>query len=339
MVTYDPDEWAVSTEDPVPDDAYDFVTFANGGALSYVSLTGNQDYSWDTLASCIGDYIGLLANDPAVSDVQAQDERGAAGAVYDRVWATYAYVYTAADGSEHPNVRYVECLWLGGGVTLVIQHNTFADEYADEVAARKAFLHGFAPGPDPYHDLTPPQMRDLVDEIGDDLIEFWTEEFDERDLSYEVPDVVAFDEEIEVPCEGAAVPGLGPFYCQLDQTIYADVSMAISESHLFGRGNVFSMLGHEAGHDVQLQLGLNAPERTKAERELEADCMAGAFLQAAVEAGDLTEDDAFDAVERIAALGDAESSATEDQGRGTGTERANMVLTGYYSGVDGCGIF
>jgi predicted metalloprotease len=76
------------------------------------------------------------------------------------------------------------------------------------------------------------------------------------------------------------------------------------------------------------------------EKELEADCMAGAFLAWEVDKGNLTEDNFFDLLNLVNDLGDPDgTSAADPRAHGMGSQRVAMVLRGYYNGTGSCGTF
>ena len=141
-VTYDPVEWEVYEEDQDPDDEFDYVEFANGGERSYIALVGNPWFDEDELAECVDGYVDALEDSEVGSDVEPLGERGAAGEENGRAWATYTFTVEDEDGREWPNARYIECRWLGDGVTLVVLHNTLAEDYEEETKEREAFLAG-----------------------------------------------------------------------------------------------------------------------------------------------------------------------------------------------------
>src|SRR5688572_28124825 len=179
-----------------------------------------------------------------------------------------------------------------------------------------------APGPDD-EELTERQAKSLVGQIGEDLIDWWTEVFADRDLYYVEPFFVVLEETTEVPCStGEVEPGTGSFYCPLNQTIYFDLSAELDDAEGYGRSSVYYTMGHEAGHDVQMQLGITFSETKSVEMELEADCMAGAYLADVVEEDDLTEGEFFELLDLVESFGDPKGvPATADGALGLGSQR------------------
>ncbi len=143
-LTYDPDEWEISSEDDDPDDAYDRVQLSNG--VSLVALIGDPDYDADELDRCLDDYLAGLEQDEAVADVEVlEDGDGDAieGEDDGLAFAAYTYTYTGEDGDEMDLVRYASCEDLGDDVTLVVIQTTTPDDYEDQFAAREELLEAF----------------------------------------------------------------------------------------------------------------------------------------------------------------------------------------------------
>jgi predicted metalloprotease len=108
----------------------------------------------------------------------------------------------------------------------------------------------------------------------------------------------------------------------------------------YGTPAIYYALAHESGHDVQLQLGITWSGTRSVERELEADCMAGAFLRSYVDAGEMSESDFFILLDLANFIGDPPGvTASDDRSHGMGSQRVAMLLRGYYNDVDGCGTF
>ena len=97
--------------------------------------------------------------------------------------------------------------------------------------------------------------------------------------------------------------------------IHANRRWLLAMSREYGNWAVAGILAHEWGHMVQ-----NRPQGTAA--ELQADCLAGAFLRA----GGFSETDAIRFAELSFQNGDLERSA---YGHGTGIQREKAVLQGY----------
>jgi predicted metalloprotease len=71
----------------------------------------------------------------------------------------------------------------------------------------------------------------------------------------------------------------GAFYCSIDKVVYVDISYLRYNNERWGASAVAATMAHEYGHHIQRLLGtLYDPDLTSRMIELQADCMAGAFM-------------------------------------------------------------
>jgi uncharacterized protein len=127
---------------------------------------------------------------------------------------------------------------------------------------------------------------------------------------------------------GPATAGVGPFYCPGDNHVYIDLSFYDELASRFGAKGQFAqayVLAHEYGHHIQTLLGTEAQVRRAQQRdpanankysvamELQADCYAGVWANAAGKTTDatgqplfksITQQDIDQALEAAAAVGD-----------------------------------
>ncbi|SFC50959.1 hypothetical protein SAMN04487968_107113 [Nocardioides terrae] len=137
--------------------------------------------------------------------------------------------------------------------------------------------------------------------------------------------VATFTGQVSTNGCGTATTDVGPFYCPTDQTIYLDTSFYqdMLEGQLGGKDAPFVrayVIAHEFGHHIQNLLGVMGQVRTQqgpksdsVKLELEADCFAGMWAQAAqttpdadgnVLISDLTDADITDAIGAATTVGD-----------------------------------
>ena len=350
------DDWSV--DDEGSDDGYDYLTLTD--PLSIVFFEAYEGYDGDPDA-CIEDVSAELEELEGVEDIElgtGGDGEPLTGNDRTGAYAVYTYVLIDEDDVTFDVAQYSDCRTLvADEAVLEITQVTTREAYNDSIPAFQTLLDNLAmPGEDPVdapstteretagpddEELTVEQARELVETASEDLTAFWTDVFAEHDLFYVAPFYVVVEDETEIPCAGGTThPGAGSFYCPLNQTIYFDMSAELSDASGYGRSSVYYTMGHEAAHDIQMQLGVTLAGTMSVEMELEADCMAGSYLATLVERDELSEDEFMTLLELVQSFGDPRGVSASDEGaHGLGSQRVSMVLRGYYNGVDACGTF
>jgi len=163
---------------------------------------------------------------------------------------------------------------------------------------------------------------------------FWAGTFAEAGRSYSSPGVVGVDDAVATECGtfGAWIIG---GYCPLDGTIYYS-AQAARDLEATGDGFAWvTILAHEWGHHAQWLLGLGGPPTR--DLELQADCLAGAYANAAAAGGLIDTGELTEAVAVAAESGDASWLPEDAPGaHGSGPERATAFMRGYVGGVGNC---
>jgi hypothetical protein len=137
-LTYDSAVWSISSEDDVPDDAYDRVTLETDEG--FVGIIGDPDYRPSQLDDCVADYQAGLEQGDDVDNVRAM--RGEDGEEDGRAWAAFTYDLLGEDDEEPLEVaRYIECQ-AHDDVTIVILQTSLESDYDDLSDARVALLDG-----------------------------------------------------------------------------------------------------------------------------------------------------------------------------------------------------
>jgi hypothetical protein len=148
-----------------------------------------------------------------------------------------------------------------------------------------------------------PEEQEEVHFVGfvfDDIQNSWIKQMPE----YRKAHLVLFRRGIRSAC-GTASTAVGPFYCQLDQKVYIDLSFYDELKSKLGAPGDFAqayVIAHEVGHHVQKLKGLFDRGTDSVHIELQADCFAGAWARDAnarkiLDPGDI--DEAFNAASQI----------------------------------------
>lgn len=183
---------------------------------------------------------------------------------------------------------------------------------------------------------------------------YWTDEFARQGERYTPAKLVLFTGATQAGC-GYASSAVGPFYCPEDQQVYIDLSFFQELSTRFGaRGGSFAeayVVAHEYGHHIQDLTGvLDAPAGARDTGptsgavliELQADCLAGVWINHATDTGYLkqvTDEEIAQSLDAAAAVGD-DRIQQESQGyvspeswtHGSSKERQMALKDGVQSG-------
>ncbi|MDP9799946.1 putative metalloprotease [Arcanobacterium wilhelmae] len=121
------------------------------------------------------------------------------------------------------------------------------------------------------------------------LDQFWNAQLaSEAGLKYYAPTLNLYSGQVATAC-GTGSNAVGPFYCPGDQTIYIDTTF-FDQLKRFGADNTslaqLYILAHEWGHHIQNHTGdlqkidhnSSGPTSSMVRSELQADCLAGAWM-------------------------------------------------------------
>jgi uncharacterized protein len=149
--------------------------------------------------------------------------------------------------------------------------------------------------------------------------------------------VVAYERAGEVACHGQSLPDNNAVYCPVGDFIAYDVDWAVLAFRRVGDAFLFYLLGHEYAHGIQVRLGINY--QYTIQQELQADCLAGAYIGDSVRSGALTldEGDLDEFREGLLAVGDDPSQPWFAPGaHGTAEQRTKAFFDGYEQSVNAC---
>jgi predicted metalloprotease len=164
------------------------------------------------------------------------------------------------------------------------------------------------------------RQKDFVSVVLASTEDTWTPLLAARGIRYIPPKLVLFRGGVQSGC-GFAESAAGPFYCQLDQRVFLDLSFFDELTRRFGAPGDFAqayVVAHEIGHHVQNELGIFAKtdalrrqgdavqaNRVSVLQELQADCFAGVWANQANRRGPLLQPGDMEAgLRAAAAIGD-----------------------------------
>jgi hypothetical protein len=188
------------------------------------------------------------------------------------------------------------------------------------------------------------ELKKFVGFVLDDVQGTWSRELP----GYERAHLVLFRNAIGSAC-GSASAAVGPFYCQLDHKVYIDLSFYDQLRRRFGAPGDFAqayVIAHEVGHHVQNLRGLlGGGEVSSISKELQADCLAGAWAKDAQRRDLLDVGDVDEALNAASQIGD-DTIQRKTQGRvqpetwthGSAAQRAGSFKKGLAGGPSACGI-
>ncbi|PZQ52166.1 MAG: metalloprotease [Rhodovulum sulfidophilum] len=206
------------------------------------------------------------------------------------------------------------------------------------------------------------EYRSFVAVVLGETEDVWGQLFQASNLRYEDPTLVLFSGVTRSAC-GTAQSAMGPFYCPVDHKVYLDTDFFDTMQRQLGARGEFPrayVVAHEVGHHVQNLLGVlgqvNQARGRMSEAdgnalsvrvELQADCYAGIWANAARDRLNITDDDIRLALQTAAAIGDdalqkaAQGYAVPDSfTHGTSEQRQQWFYRGFRSGdPDQCDTF
>jgi len=206
----------------------------------------------------------------------------------------------------------------------------------------------------------------LVVGAANSLDVYWAGESPQMQVDYRTPQVILFEGSTSTGC-GQASSATGPFYCPPDETIYIDTSFFDELRTRFGAsGGTLSemyVVAHEWGHHIQQLSGilsstdhsLTGPASDSVRTELQADCLAGAWVGAASTIKDengvtflepVTDAQIADALNAASVIGDDRIQQQSGGGvdpeswtHGSSESRQKWFQTGLASGTGACDTF
>ena len=167
---------------------------------------------------------------------------------------------------------------------------------------------------------------------------YWTDRFEQSGERFRpVRQVVPYTRDGEVDCGGEPVPRNNAVYCADGDFIAYDVNFAVAAFQQVGDAFLYYLLGHEYAHAIQARLGIE--HRLTIDHELQADCMAGAYLGDSEKTETLTvaKGDLDEFRRGLLAVGDDPSVPWFAPGaHGTAEQRTESFFLGYQKSLAAC---
>jgi predicted metalloprotease len=149
--------------------------------------------------------------------------------------------------------------------------------------------------------------------------------------------VIPYDDEGDVSCGGQPLGLNNAAYCSAGDFIAYDVNWAVRAFQRIGDAFLFYLLGHEYAHGIQVRLGITY--EFTIQQELQADCMAGAYIGDSVKSGALLlQDGDLEELRRgLFAVGDDPDQPWFAPGsHGTAEQRTESFFNGYQRSLSPC---
>ncbi|SCG50707.1 neutral zinc metallopeptidase [Micromonospora halophytica] len=198
-----------------------------------------------------------------------------------------------------------------------------------------------SPGPQTTRADGTTSVAEFKNDISDavDIAErYWAAQFQASGQRFSpIRRIVPYQREGELSCGGQPLPRNNAVYCSQGDFIAYDVNWSVAAFRQVGDAFVFYLLGHEYAHGVQVRLGIRYSFTIQ--QELQADCMAGAYLGDSVRDGTLTLDkgDLDEFRDGLLAVGDDPDQPWFAEGsHGTAEQRTDSFFRGYRNSLDAC---
>ena len=168
--------------------------------------------------------------------------------------------------------------------------------------------------------------------------EYWQAQFDAAGERFTpIRRVAGYTREGEVTCGGQPLGRNNAAYCPAGDFIAYDVNWAVLAFTKLGDAFIYYLLGHEYAHGIQVRIGLRY--EFTIQQELQADCLAGAYLGDSIRAGRLLlEDGDIEELEAglIAVADDPDQPWFAEGAHGSADQRTDAFFAGYRRSVAAC---
>ena len=167
---------------------------------------------------------------------------------------------------------------------------------------------------------------------------YWAAQFRKSGARFEpVRQLIPYQREGEITCGDEPLPRNNAVYCSAGDFIAYDVNWAFGAFRQVGDAFLYYLLGHEYAHGIQARLGIR--KRLTIQQELQADCMAGAFLGDSARGGSLEvqKGDTDELARGLQAVGDAPGQPWFAEGaHGSPEQRTQAFASGFNESLAPC---
>ncbi|WP_410809339.1 neutral zinc metallopeptidase [Micromonospora sp. 067-2] len=198
-----------------------------------------------------------------------------------------------------------------------------------------------SPGPSATRTDSTTSVAEFQQDVADAQViaeRYWAAQFKASGQRFQpIKRITPYQRAGEVSCGGEALPRNNAVYCSRGDFIAYDVTWSVAAFRQIGDAFVFYLLGHEYAHGIQARLGIN--NSFTIQQELQADCMAGAYLGDSVRADALTlaDGDLDEFRDGLAAVGDDPDQPWFAEGsHGTAEQRTQSFFRGYERSLSAC---
>lgn len=185
---------------------------------------------------------------------------------------------------------------------------------------------------------TPQEFEEDIGSAQQIAEEYWSGQFDSSGLTFQpIRRLIPYERDGEVNCGSQPLTRNNAAYCSAGDFIAYDVNWAFAAFRQVGDAFLYYLLGHEYAHGIQARLGIQ--KQFTIQQELQADCMAGAYIgdsvrnkQLALQDGDLDE-----LARGLEAVGDDPGQPWFAEGsHGTARQRTQAFTNGFEGSLKPC---
>jgi predicted metalloprotease len=170
---------------------------------------------------------------------------------------------------------------------------------------------------------------------------YWAKQFAAQQQSFRpIRRVIPYEQDGEITCGDQPLSRNNAGYCPAGDFIAYDVNWAFAAFQQIGDAFIYYLLGHEYSHGIQQRLGIQ--QRYSIEQELQADCMAGAYIGDSVRDRQLTlqDGDLEELARGLEAVGDDPGQPWFSEGaHGTARQRTRAFQNGLDESLKPCHVW